>query len=490
MRAQAIKEFKYECTAFLSTLGIVKLRPYARYIGVDSPTKEKKKEVLIEEILLVLTGEVEPTWSNRGAPVKNNYVDPEIIETVEKLRSQYLNGSKDVYDFTKQYKEIKENPFVLRVEDPDMQKEDGHTREIYRGQLTSINNVPFLLPLDCKDPPTQLVISVEQIHLNDLRDGDVITCYAKKNKGILVASDILTINGLVNDRSKRAHFDACDACFPTERIRLSDGQPTSITAKYLQWLLPFGKGQRGCIISSPKNGKTTLLAEIAAATSSAQQDLTVLAVLIDQPPEIVGQFRKILKKDNFISTSYEDSPERKVFVAEFLLNRAKRFVERGLDVVLFIDSLTALAHAYNETKDSVGGKMLSCGLESKTLQFIKRYFGSARCLEKGGSLTILSTLSTATGDPVDDVLFAELSPLANFEIRLSDRLAIKRIFPAIELQDATVKQSRLLFTPQEESFDVWLRGEYLPLHGEEGLRSAMMQSKTYEEFADKLKKDF
>ena len=490
MRAQAIKEFKYECTAFLSALGIVKLRPYARYIGVDSPTKEKKKEVLIEEIVLVLTGEVEPTWSNRGAPVKNNYVDPEIIETVEKLRSQYLNAPKDVYDFTKQYKEIKENPFVLRVEDPDMQKEDGHTREIYRGQLASINNVPFLLPLDCKDPPPQWVVSVEQIHLNDLRDGDVITCYAKKNKGVLVASDILTINGLVNDRSKRAHFDACDACFPTERIRLSDGQPTSITAKYLQWLLPFGKGQRGCIISSPKNGKTTLLAEIAAATSSVQQDLTVLAVLIDQPPEIVGQFRKIVKKDNFISTSYEDAPERKVFVAEFLLNRAKRFVERGLDVVLFIDSLTALAHAYNETKDSVGGKMLSCGLESKTLQFIKRYFGSARCLEKGGSLTILSTLSTATGDPADDVLFSELSPLANFEIRLSDRLAIKRIFPAIELQDATVKQSRLLFTSQEESFDVWLRGEYLPLHGEEGLRNAIMQSKTYEEFADKLQKSF
>ncbi len=488
MDASALKDFKYACKEYLSTQSIDKLRSYGRNVGVDSPTK-KKKEILIEEIVSVLTGDLKPVWTNLGAPVKNDYVPPEILETVDKLRVQFLTVGKDPFHFAERYREIQENPNVLRVEDPDAPK-GGRSREIYRGQLAILDGVPYLLPLDCKDSSIKLVVSVEQIRVNDLREGDVVTCFAENKRGVLVASDILTINGLVNDLTKRVHFDDCDACFPTQRIRLYEEKPSSFTEKCFQWLIPLGKGQRGCISASPKSGKTTLLTEMATAISSVEQDLTVLAVLIDQPPENIGRFRKILKKENFVATTYEDSPERQVFTAQFMLNRAKRLAERGFDVVLFVDSLTALARAFNETTASEGGKTLSCGWESKTLHFIKKYFGSARSLEKGGSITILATVATATGNPADDILYAEISALANMEIRLSDHLAIQRVFPAVELQNAFVQQSDLLFGEKEAKFDAWLRSEYLPSRGEGEWRDLLADSKTYEEFTQKLRKDF
>jgi transcription termination factor Rho len=178
-----------------------------------------------------------------------------------------------------------------------------------------------------------------------------------------------------------------------------------------------------------------------------------------------------------------------VFIAEFLLKRAKCYAECGKDVMLVVDSLNALAHAFNETDASAGGKVLAGGLESKTLQYVKRYFGAARCLEKGGSLSIFASISKDTGNPMDDLIQAELSSIANLEIALSDELAKKRIYPPIDFINTQGKLSSLLLSGEEDVLDLYIRNEYIPKHGIEKLYALLQSAATFEEFSSMIKKD-
>ena len=282
---------------------------------------------------------------------------------------------------------------VLRVESPDAAKHNIYNqmkKEVYRGQLEKLNGVPMLLGLDCSENEAKIIISIDLIRQHDLREGDIISCFAEKSHTAFVATEILTVNDVLVNDLKRSNFDQCEACYPTKRIALYDKEKAnSLTSKYLHWLLPIGCGQRGCILSSPKAGKTNLLYEIAYNARKLNENLTVLVLLIDQSPENVTKFRKIVDSGNLVYTTYDDMPERQVFAAGFLLKRAKRLAESGNNVLFIVDSLSALAHAFNETRESSGGKTFSGGLESKTLQYIKKYFGAARCLEKSGSITMI-----------------------------------------------------------------------------------------------------
>ncbi|MBQ4053542.1 MAG: hypothetical protein IJD33_04310, partial [Clostridia bacterium] len=239
---------------------------------------------------------------------------------------------------------------------------------------------------------------------------------------------------------------------------------------------PIGKGHRGIIAASPKSGKSTLLTEIAAVAAKANKNLHVMTLLTDQAPEAIGQYRKIVGTDNLVYTTYEDTPERQVFVANFILNRAKRYAESGKDVLLFVDSFNALSRAYNDTDESAGGKVLAGGLENKTVQYLKRYFGAARCLEKSGSLTILGTMSMDTGNPADDLLKAELSAVSNLEIVLSDDLAKRRIYPPIDLLKTRGKSTSLMVAKEEERFRDLIVGTYLPSFGYEALKNLLDES--------------
>ncbi len=466
-------DFKYACKEFLAGFALNALRSYGREIGVSNPTKDKKKDVLIEAIVAVLVGEVAPQAPSLvGAPVKNDYVDPKIPEGIKRLRmiSAANAANDDAYGYKQRLQQMKENPRVLVVEDPNAEQlKKQNVEELYRGQLETLNGVPMILPLNCMDSDKKVVISVEKIRAYDLREGDLITCYAEKRQNILVATTILTINDYVVDTFKRTDFENNTVCYPKEKITFYNEGKGNLSGKFLQWMIPVAKGQRGLIIAPPKTGKTKLLADIYVAATLHNPGICVFTLLVDQTPESVANFRKVYGNENLLYTTYEEEPERQVFVAEFILRRAKRLVECGRDVLLLVDSFNALAHAYNDTDASSGGKVLSGGLESKTLQYLKRYFGAARCFENGGSLTILGALCTDTGNPADDLLKSELTAIANQEIHLSDDLAKERLYPALDILKTRERLDASVATAEEAKLAKLIRNQYLPAFGWEGV---------------------
>jgi len=490
-----IAQFKDASKEFLSDFPLGQLRSYAREIGVVNPTKDKKKGVLLDAIVAVLAGEIAPQApSSLGAPVKRNMVDPHIKEGIEKIRAQYSyitmeEERPDDCDFAARLKQIQDNPFTLVLEDPHGKDlENDGIKEIFRGQLQTLNNVPMLLPLNCIDSEEKMIVPAELIQAYDLRDGDRVSCYARKTNSCLVASRILTLNDLVVGTYERVKFEEEEVCFPREKIRFYSERCNSLTSKTLQWVLPIGKGQRGLIVSPPKAGKSEMLYEMASATSHLNKNLFVIVLLVDEPPENISRFRKVVNKENLLYTTYEDSPERQVFVADFALKRAKRFSEMGINVLLLVDSFNALARAYNDTEASAGGKMLSCGLESKTVQYLKRYFGTARCFEKRGSVTIVGTVSSETGNPADDVIKTELTSIGNLEIHLNEDLAKRRVYPAIDFANTQGNNLHLLLDEKEEAFTAFVRNEYLPAFGMEALLGALEKSTNAEELEKLLRK--
>lgn len=484
------KQFKTAMLAYLSSSEVATgdLRAYGRIIGVKSPTTKKNDE-LREEIVAILLGELAPVQiSKLGAPVKNDFVKPTMLNAINQICNDYR-----IFDKYKQ-KESK-NDKVFGGIFPELPEEKNlvfnsegtlsHSHNVvYSGQLELLNGVYYLLPLDCRDGK-KILIAEKWITECDLREGDVVSCWAMQGKTTLVATEILTINGLLVKSFERMRFEEGLPCYP-ERAFVCTGKSEKNTAlKYFDWVSPLRKGQRACIISPPKAGKTQLLYDMAVAIKQNNPNTRVFALLVDQSPESVGKFRRLFKNDAIVYTSYDDDAEFQVFAAEFLLKRVKRHVEHGLDVILFIDSLSALAKAYNETDASSGGKTLVSGLESKTLQFIKRFFASARQLENGGSLTIVGTVATNTGNPADELISSELSSVANFELHLSDALAVKRIFPAIEPLKTKIGEG-LETTPT----DAILRSKYLPKFGTESFLALIASCDTQDAFVEALEKAF
>ena len=499
MTEKSIKDFEYVCRDYLMGLSLDQLRSFGRFVGVRKPTTKKKLEI-VSEAIGIFIGRIPPVpVSKRGAPVKNGFVDPKVIEKVDNLRAIYLSGTEsltkeiaDTMDFSARLQSVKDQgDFEFRLESPGMiMTEADGTRKIFKGQLETLNNVSMLLSLDCKDTDEKLIISVELIRAYGLESGDVITCYAEKRHNVLVATAVLTVNELVVNSFGRKKFEEAEVCYPKEKMDFFNyNERHSLAMKYLQWLVPFGKGQRGCVVAPPKTGKSTLLLDVARALSNCNDKVKVFVLLVDESPENVSQFRQYVNKDCLLYSTYEDEPERQVFIAEFILKRAKRYAECGNDVLLIVDSLNALAHAYNETDASAGGKVLAGGLESKTLQYVKRYFGAARCFEKGGSLSILGSIAKDTGNPTDDLIQAELSTIANLEIALSDELAKKRVYPAIDFINTQGKNNGALFSGEEDILDLYIRNEYLPKYGIEKLHSLLYTASTFEEFSSMLKKD-
>lgn len=485
-----IESFKNVCRLYLDkNYGTYDLRPYARSIGVKNPTKDKKKEDLIEAIIAVLVGDVEPVPPSKlGAPVLNTYFDPNIPIFIEKLRAQYLNEETDDYNIAARLKELKKNEFVLTVEDPNKEDyEKNGIREIVVGQFEEINDVLMLLPLDCSDTPMKTILSSELAEAYNLRIGDVVSCYTEKRNNAFVVSKILTINGLMADSFHRIPFETCTVAYPKRRLHFYDGKDGgSLSAKTLEWLLPIGKGQRALVFAPPKAGKSNLLLEIARTAEKCNDGLKVLTVLIDQSPENVGRFRTYCKDGEMVYTTYEDSPERQVFVADFMMNRAKRYAECGNDVLLIVDSFNALARAFNDTDASTGGKVLSGNIESKTVQYLKRYLGAARALERGNTLTIIGSLATDTGNIADDLLKAELSSVANLQIYLDETLARKRIYPAIDLFALRGEHNASIMSLEEENFDSFLRNSYLSKYNVQNLFSIMSECKDFTSLQEKV----
>lgn len=495
--------FAAACKEYLSTHGLSVLRAYGRSVGVSNPTK-KEKEELVELTVGILTGKLSPRApSRRGAPVKNNFVDPSVVNAIEALRRMHLHLPEpeepevseatppQTFDFQAELKKLRENPFALELHDPAYEAVgEGWTdvAGICRGQIQTLEGVPCLLPLYGEKQETLTVLLVELIRRHDLREGDIVSYHAKEKDGVRAATEILTVNDVVigpQGYLKRARFEACAAAYPSERLRLFQKEKSESTAaKYLQWILPILKGQRGCILSAPKAGKTELLFAVARAALKTA-DARVIVSLVGQAPEVVGKFKRAFGEEAVVATTYEQDPDSQVFAAEFALNRAKRWAESGKDALLLTDSLNALAHAYNDTQASAGGKALAGGLESKTLQYLKRYFGSARKLEGAGTLTVLGTLSVDTGNPADELIAAEMKSLSGAAVALDETLAMRRVYPAIDLINSRGELEQTA-SGREAELVAYLKLQYAPKYGNEKVLSLLAQSESHEAFENAL----
>lgn len=297
-------------------------------------------------------------------------------------------------------------------------------------------------------------VSPAQIKKFGLRTGDVVSGMKKIKTSTEKFAALLYINTVnstpVDELGERPNFEDLTPVFPDVRIHLATNETKSKAMRIVDLLAPIGKGQRGMIVAQPKAGKTTLLKEIAKSIIANEKDMHLMIVLIDERPEEVTDIKEAIVGDNVevIYSTFDEVPERHKRVSEMVIERAKRLVEQGKDVMILLDSITRLARAYNLTV-APSGRTLSGGLDPAALHMPKRFFGAARNIREGGSLTILATALVDTGSRMDDVVFEEFKGTGNMEIVLNRKLSEKRIFPAIDVLKSSTRRDDLLLSERE-----------------------------------------
>jgi transcription termination factor Rho len=298
--------------------------------------------------------------------------------------------------------------------------------------------------------PDDIYVSPSQMKRFNLRTGDSIHGHVRPPRDgerYVALLKVESINGDHPDRAKeRGAFDDLKPTYPSERIHL-ERPGAELTTRVIDLLAPIGKGQRGLIVSPPKAGKTTILQQIARSVAENHPDIVLLVLLIDERPEEVTEMRRQVDAE-VIASTFDEPAVRHTQVAEILLSKAKRMVEHGKDVVILLDSITRLARAYN-TNMPQSGRILSGGVDSKALQKPKRFFGAARNILNGGSLTIIATALVETGSRMDEVIFEEFKGTGNMELVLDRQIADKRIYPAIDINRSSTRKEELLLTEKE-----------------------------------------
>jgi transcription termination factor Rho len=301
-----------------------------------------------------------------------------------------------------------------------------------------------------------IYVSLSQIRRFALRKGDEITGavrHPKDNEKYSALLRIDTVNGVTPDEAReRRSFEKLTPLFPEERFRLESG-PAAVTERIIDLVAPIGKGQRGMVVSPPKAGKTTVLKQIANGIIQSDPKTHVMVLLVDERPEEVTDWQRTVEAAEVVYSTFDKPADQHIQVTELVLERAKRLVEAGQDVAILLDSVTRLARAYNLAAPA-SGKILSGGVDSTALYPPKRFFGAARNIEEGGSLTIIASALVETGSRMDEVIFEEFKGTGNMELRLDRVLSEKRIFPAINIEaSGTRKEERLM--PSEELALTW-----------------------------------
>ena len=340
-----------------------------------------------------------------------------------------------------------------------------------------------------------IYVAPAQIRRFGLKTGDIITgnTKIKSEKEKFSALLYLTaINGMrPAEAAKRKNFEDMTPIFPNERIYL-ERTGGSVAMRIVDEISPIGKGQRGMIVSPPKAGKTTLLKDIAKSITVNNPEMHLIILLIDERPEEVTDIKEAIEGPNVevIYSTFDELPEHHKRVSEMVIERAKRLVEHGKDVAILLDSITRLARAYNLTVPP-SGRTLSGGLDPAALHMPKRFFGAARNMREGGSLTILATALVDTGSKMDDVVFEEFKGTGNMELVLDRKLSEKRVFPAIDIAKSGTRREDLLFKPQEqEAMDI-MRKAFNGVKPEEAVDNILnmfAHTKNNEEFVQSVKK--
>ena len=340
--------------------------------------------------------------------------------------------------------------------------------------------------------PDDIYISPSQIRRFGLRTGDTISGQIRPPKEGERYFALLRVEAVNFEDPEAARdkilFDNLTPLYPDERVNL-EAKSEETSMRIMNLITPIGMGQRGLIVAAPRTGKTILLQKLANSIAENHPDIVLIVLLIDERPEEVTDMERSVRGE-VISSTFDEPAERHIQVAEMVIEKAKRLVEHQKDVVILLDSITRLARAYNTTIPP-SGKVLSGGIDSNALQRPKRFFGAARNIEEGGSLTILATALVDTGSRMDDVIFEEFKGTGNMEVHLDRRLVDKRIFPSIDINKSGTRKEELLLNAEELN-KVWILRKVLnPLGAVEALellQEKMMKTKSNQEFLDSMQK--
>ena len=371
------------------------------------------------------------------------------LDGYERLKKEYL--VEEIIGKLEEKKEL-ETKNDIQIENPE-------TDFITEGILEVLpDGYGFLRSDNLLSGNRDVYVSAMQIRRFNLSTGDMLRGIARfTTEPANKFPSMIFIEGINNDRVdvalKRKAFDALIPIYPNEKLKLENG--TDTTMRILDILAPIGKGSRGMIVAPPKAGKTTILKQIATSIRKNNPEVTLIVLLIDERPEEVTDIERSIDA-LVISSTFDESPEHHIRVAKMVLERAKRLVEHNRDVVILLDSITRLARANNLTVEP-SGRTLSGGIDPACLHFPKKFFGAARNIEKGGSLTILGTALIDTGSRMDDIIFEEFKGTGNMEIHLDRKLSERRIFPAVDIVKSSSRREDLLLAKEEQEASTIIR---------------------------------
>ncbi len=437
---------------------LVDLKEYAKQNNIKNISKLKKEELI------------------------------EILKQVYNAQSnETISATVDEYEEKKEVPEKQYDSNGDRIVDYKLTT-DGD--EIVEGILDILpDGYGFLRGENFLSSDKDVYISMIQIRRFRLDTGDIIKGISRFKEGEKFPSLIFVgeVNGEHPEKAmKRKRFDELTPIYPDEKLKL-ETEPTDYATRIIDLMCPIGKGQRGMIVAQPKVGKTTLLKKVANSIVKNNPEVELIVLLIDERPEEVTDMQRSIK-GQVIHSTFDELPEHHVKVAEMVLERAKRLIEQEKDVVILLDSITRLTRAYNLVIPS-SGRTLSGGIDPAALHKPKKFFGAARNIENGGSLTILATALIDTGSRMDDVIFEEFKGTGNMEVHLDRKLSEKRIFPAIDINKSGTRREDLLLTSKERETVFALRKAMnsMPVADvTEQVISQMTQTKTNDEFIDKI----
>lgn len=447
----------------LADMKLAELKEAAKKLGMKNAYKYKKAE-LIEKIKsmspacikkdgLILREKISPK-NQIQSEVKHTVDKEENSEKIAETKIEVVQKQTDVHK-SEEHKSEEHKPEEHKNEESKKEKlkEMINESDSAKGVLEIIenNNYGFLRGKNYLTGPNDIYVSPSQIRRFNLKTGDEVigkVRIPKEGEKFKALLYVQKINGENPERAVgRKPFETLTPIYPNQKIRLETGR-SDLSTRLMDIISPIGKGQRGIIVAPPKAGKTTLLKKIAQSISVNHPQIKLIVVLIDERPEEVTDMQRSIRGEVIYST-FDEEPEHHTKVAYMVLERAKRMVEQGQDVVILLDSITRLSRAYNLTITPTG-RTLSGGLDPGALIMPKKFFGAARNIEEGGSLTILATALIETGSRMDDMIFEEFKGTGNMEVHLDRKLQERRIFPAIDIYKSGTRRDDLLFKTQEE----------------------------------------
>lgn len=464
---------------------LVNLKEIAKEKGIKNISKLKKSE-LIEELVKITPNKIEKNGvilTEKIAP-KNRNIEASIHIEENVNNEAYVSNSRDRYNVTEEDKEEKKERLKVMI------NESNSSKGVL--EIQENNSFGFLRCNNYLTGENDIYVSPSQIRRFNLRTGDEVEGKVREAKDGEKFKALLFVEKVNGDNPEKAigrkNFETLTPIYPNERLHLETDNEKDLSSRLMDIICPIGKGQRGIIVAPPKAGKTTLLKKVAQNISKNHPDIKLIVLLIDERPEEVTDMRESINGDVIYST-FDQVSNHHVKVAEMVLNRAQRLVEHGKDVVILLDSITRLARAYNLTI-SPTGRTLSGGLDPGALHGPKKFFGAARNIRQGGSLTILATALVETGSRMDDVIFEEFKGTGNMELHLDRKLAEKRIFPAVDIYKSGTRREDLLLTEEEKTALYKLRKEMSNnsiLEVTDNLIEALKKTKNNEEFIGSIK---